>query len=117
MSLTRVPSGLLDTANTAINAFIPTPGNGTIMLVTYAPYSGNVIATVTQCTIGTATASWNIGTSALNNVNTISTTTNNSPQITNTKFSAGANISLFLSNVSPTCANVGITILVTRSGP
>lgn len=117
MPLTRVPSRLLDTANAAINVFMTAPANGTYMLCQYMPYSGNLVSVTSQCNVGTANALIQInGAAAYMASGNVGTTQNTNATVGVTAFTTGQNLSMLLTNTTTTCANLAVTVFLTRSG-
>jgi hypothetical protein len=119
MPLTRVPSGLLDTSNVAINAFLAgTMANGLYTLCLYTPFSGNVISTIASANVGNCTIQFSVNNKVLPNNLTINanSTTFIANQSSNIAFTVGQNIAMTASNVTTNCANVAVTIYCNRSG-
>ena len=117
MPLTRIPSRLLDTSNAAINVFMTAPANGTFMLCQYMPYSGNLVSITSQCNVGTSNSIIYIaGAPAYCSSGNVGTTANTFSAVGTTAFTTGQNLSMILTNTTTNCANLAVTVFVTRSG-
>lgn len=94
----------------SFSGLIPTPVNGTYVLILEASFAGTIKRTVTECTSGTASArfrvnSTDVGTTA----NSVSTTKQSQTHTTANSFLAGDKIAIVISSAS-SCQNLAFTV-------